>query len=53
MALIAWGSSQQDPFRIVVSLIVGAAINIAGVGLLFAFAAPIAARIHNVLRGGG
>ncbi len=52
MALIAWGSSQQDPFRIVVSLIVGAAINIAGGGLLFAFAAPIAARIHNVLRGG-
>jgi hypothetical protein len=43
--------SQKDPFRIVVLLIVGAAVIIAGVGLLFAFAAPIADRIHSAWRG--
>ncbi len=51
MLLIAVGESQKDPFRIVVLLIVGAAVIIAGVGLLFAFAAPIADRIHNAWRG--
>ncbi len=52
MFLATWGGRQEDPFRNVVALIVGAAVIIAGVGLFFAFAAPIASRILYALHGG-
>ena len=45
ICLAAWGGRQEDPFRVVVGLIFGAAVIIGGVGLFFAFAAPIASRI--------
>jgi hypothetical protein len=52
VALVSWANIQQDPFRVIVGLVIGAAVVVVGVGLFFAFAAPIASRISNVLRSG-